>query len=148
MSDQAHASQDYPGLEQQSVFDLTTHLALILTFSIYSLLNVKTNQLSVEQANLFPYYYLSYSVQFLGLSMMCFVICIIQYLRHFQMRKTILKEASLFVQRFKWTTINNNILKTQKCQYKYKYKNALICCIFFCYVNKKDNVYDSKLFDL
>ena len=80
-------------VEQHYITDFTTHMVLILNSLLHSVLFAKTNQLSVEELNVFPYYLSMYTLQFTGISFMCLVAYIIQYLRHSQMRKSILAEC-------------------------------------------------------
>ena len=64
----------------------------IFVFLSYSLLNIKTNALTVEQVNRFPNYLYMYFLQFLGPSLIGILIAIFQYLRHREMRHSIFME--------------------------------------------------------
>ena len=82
--------------DDHSLTDFTTHLALLTSCVLYSALFLRTNQLSVDELNSYPNFYYYYTLQFLGMSLLCFFACVIQYLRHSKMRKTIFAEFRNF----------------------------------------------------
>ena len=79
-------------VEKQSLVDLTTHTFLLAVFLAFALLNIKANNLTIEQVNEYPNYLYLYSLQFLAPSLMGLTITTVQYVRHSQMRKAIWKE--------------------------------------------------------
>ena len=79
-------------LVPHNLIDLTTHLALTFVLLLHTFLFLKTNQLSVAELNAYPYYLLMYTFQFTANSVLCSVGLILQYVRHSQMRKTLLME--------------------------------------------------------
>ena len=84
-------------MEKKSLADLTTHTFLLSVFLAFALLNIKTNNLTIEHVNQYPYYVYLYSLQFLAPSLMILSISIVQYMRQYQMRQAIMKEFSDFI---------------------------------------------------
>ena len=84
-------------MEKQSLADLTTHAFLLSVFLAFALLNIKTNDLTIEYVNQYPYYLYLYSLHFLAPSLMILSITIVQYMRHYQMRQAVMKEFSDFI---------------------------------------------------
>ncbi len=88
------AAGHFGNAELHYLTDFTSHMSLIIVSLAYSFLSIKTYQLPAEEVNVYPYYLSMYTIQFIGISLMCSVACVIQYLRHPQMRKTLFSELN------------------------------------------------------
>ena len=66
-------------------------------FLAFALLNIKTNSLTVNEVNSFPNYFYLYILQFVAPSLIAFSIAAVQYVRHYDMRKTIIKESATYI---------------------------------------------------
>ena len=84
-------------VEKHYLADFTTHMFFLSMFLAFALLNIKTNSLTVNEVNSFPNYFYLYILQFVAPSLIAFSIAAVQYVRHYDMRKTIVKESVTYI---------------------------------------------------
>ena len=81
-------------LESKSILNLTSLVVSLSSFALLAFLNSKANGLNLEEMNQFPNYLLVYSVQLIGPPAVCNVILGFQFIRHKNLRKFIVDQAS------------------------------------------------------